>query len=795
MPQIKTFLILLILSVNSIVGEPQYFIEEPQDVTANIGDEVILVCKVGNREGLLQWTKDGFGLGTTADLPGFPRYTLTDDLSLRINPVSEKDVGTFQCQVGSGENSRPIRSRAAKISVQLPPGVPRILDGDNGVISVNAGGTGILECESQGGKPAADIEWTSGSGKALQLDSVNTRTIKDDETQTFKTVSSLRFQVGRDMHNKSIVCSATNIATTEARTTSVRLNVMYPPKVVSLGINTGAGTVTEGDNVVLHCQADANPAPFAYTWKKNGAVLPGQTSQYLKLDNIDRSFNNAVVECEARNSLGSDTARKTLSLQYGPRMIIHPRSVSGKEGDKVSLRCKADSNPPARYIWLKDSNPQPIEFSDQIDIMVSSYTVGKYECQAIVEGFEQVVSRTAQVSVLEKPRIEAVETQFGAEGEDVELVCPIISSLDSLNVTWYFRGRVLLEGGKYLMGRNLKGDQVEAILRIRKTSILDFGEYVCQANNQIGADYASLMLERGGGGGGVDILAYLPYIGSAAAGVVLVLVIILVVYCFRRNKPANTTLTYPDEIISLNNEKPIIRAGAEIFNNKNLNIEAGYGQLGSVDLRDNRAIAPRPLSNLPQNFAGYYGNRHLNSRLEDDRMSSRSSSHSTLPPDSYSRPPPNSAYDHRRSTSPYNSDAVDYSTSSTMSSVLSRGSKSSRSHPAETTFSSGEDSPLIVARGSKLHEDPRWAAKTGNFSDSDDGGRGRRAVYHSDSDDGGARGRFSLPRVSHSDSEDGGSGGAGKHRSGYYSEGERTRRMPRLSENKDEDDELRTLTE
>jgi len=792
MPSLQTFLILL-FSVNSVVGDPQYFIAEPQDVTANIGDEVILQCKVGNREGVLQWTKDGFGLGTTSDLPGFPRYTLTDDLALRINPVSEKDVGTFQCQVGAGENSRPIRSRAAKISVQLPPGVPRILGGDNGVISVNEGGTGILECESYGGKPAADIEWTSGSGKALQLDSVNTRTIKDDETQTFKTVSSLRFQVGRAMHNKTIICSATNIATTEARTTSVRLNVMYLPKVVSLGINTGAGTVTEGDNVVLHCQADANPAPFSYTWKKNGAVLPGKTSQYLKLDNIDNSFNNAVVECEARNSLGSDTARKTLSLQYGPRMIIHPRSVSGKEGDKVSLRCKSDSNPPARYIWLKDSNPQPIEFSDQIDIIVSTYTVGKYECQAIVEGFEHVVSRTAQVSVLEKPKIGAVETQFGVEGEDVELVCPIVSALDSLNVTWYFRGRVLLEGGKYLMGRNLKGDQVEAILRIRKTSILDFGEYVCQADNQIGADYASLMLERGSGG--LDIVAYLPYIGSAAAGVALVLIIILVVYCCRRTKPANQTLTYPEEIIALNNEKPIIRGGAEIFNNKNLNIEAGYAQLGP-DLRETRGMAPRPLSNLPQNFAGYYGNRHLNNRLEDDRMSSRSSSHSTLPPDSYSRPPPNSAYDHRRSTSPYNSDAVDYSTSSTMSSVLSRGSKSSRSHPVESTLSSGEDSPLMLARGSRFPapshdpEDPRWAR--GNFSDSDDGGRGRRAVYHSDSEDGG-RGRLSLPRASHSDSEDG--GGGGKPRSGYYSEGERTRRMPRLSENKDEDDELRTLTE
>ena len=427
------------------VVQDQYFLAEPQDVTANLGDELVLECRVANRQGVLQWTRNGFGLGMSADLPGFPRYSLTEDMSLRIRPVSEEDVGTFQCQVGAGETSNAIRSRAAQVSVQLPPGQPHILGGEadasgDGVISVNEGGTAILECESAGGKPAASLEWKNGSGKQIRLSSVNTRTIKNNGG-SFKTVSTLRFQVDRAMHNRSIICSATNIASPEARTTQVRLNVMYRPKVVSLGINTGAGVVTEGDNVVLHCQADANPVPYSYIWKKNGVILPGKTSPYLKLDNIDSSFNNAVVECEARNSLGADVASKTLSVQYGPRMIVHPRSVSGKEGDKVSLSCKADSNPPARYTWLKDSDPLPIKFSERYEIVVSSNTVGQYECEAIVQGFQSVVSKAATVSVLEKPRIGPVETQLGVEGEDVELVCPILSTLSSLNVTWYFRGK------------------------------------------------------------------------------------------------------------------------------------------------------------------------------------------------------------------------------------------------------------------------------------------------------------------------------------------------------------------
>ena len=226
------------------------------------------------------------------------------------------------------------------------------------------------------------------------------------------------------------------------------------------------------------------------------------------------------------------------------------------------------------------------------------------------------------------------------------------------------------------MGRNIGEDRIESILRIRQTSILDFGEYACRADNEIGADYVSVLLEPGSG---FNILEYLPYIGSGVAGVLLVLLVILAVYCCRRGRgrQEGRQLTYAEEVIALNNGKQQ-QLGRELFN-KNINEESYRSHL-SPDLLDNVSVSgslrdrQRPLSNLPAGYAGYYGNHHLNSRLEEDRLDSRSSSHSTLPPDSWSRPPPSA----RRSQSPFNSEAIDYSTNSTMSSVLSRGSRSSR---------------------------------------------------------------------------------------------------------------------
>lgn len=70
----------------------QKFAMEPQDQTAVVGSRVTLPCRVINKSGLLQWTKDGFGLGTHRNLSGFDRYMMigsdeegTDGLNLALN--------------------------------------------------------------------------------------------------------------------------------------------------------------------------------------------------------------------------------------------------------------------------------------------------------------------------------------------------------------------------------------------------------------------------------------------------------------------------------------------------------------------------------------------------------------------------------------------------------------------------------------------------------------------------------------------------------------------------------------
>ena len=54
-------------------SKSQRFLVTPRNTVAMEGEEVRLNCKVDNLVGVLQWTKDDFGLGTLRELPGYER--------------------------------------------------------------------------------------------------------------------------------------------------------------------------------------------------------------------------------------------------------------------------------------------------------------------------------------------------------------------------------------------------------------------------------------------------------------------------------------------------------------------------------------------------------------------------------------------------------------------------------------------------------------------------------------------------------------------------------------------------
>ncbi|QQP40471.1 Uncharacterized protein FKW44_014517, partial [Caligus rogercresseyi] len=66
--------ILLLEALPEAAFGEQSFIREPSNQIAIRGEHVTLPCRVVNKKGELQWTRDGFGLGVERNLTGFSRY-------------------------------------------------------------------------------------------------------------------------------------------------------------------------------------------------------------------------------------------------------------------------------------------------------------------------------------------------------------------------------------------------------------------------------------------------------------------------------------------------------------------------------------------------------------------------------------------------------------------------------------------------------------------------------------------------------------------------------------------------
>ena len=76
--------------------------------------------------------------------------------------------------------------------------------------------------------------------------------------------------------------------------------------IASAYITSSSGNVTAdaGSDVTLTVTASGDPDDITYVWKKNGVIIPGETSNTLILNDVS-PFDNGQYECIPSNSVGS----------------------------------------------------------------------------------------------------------------------------------------------------------------------------------------------------------------------------------------------------------------------------------------------------------------------------------------------------------------------------------------------------------------------------------------------------------------------------------------------------------
>ncbi|KAL7745407.1 hypothetical protein ACLKA6_015419 [Drosophila palustris] len=601
----------------------QHFAMEPQDQTAVVGSRVTLPCRVMGKVGALQWTKDDFGLGQHRNLSGFERYSMVGsdeegDFSLDIYPLMLDDDAKYQCQVGPGpQGEQGIRSRFANLTVLVPPEAPKILQGDYLVTTEDR--EIELECVSMGGKPAAEITWIDGLGNVLTAESFF-EPLADSRRVTTKSV--LKLAPKKKYHNTTITCQAQNTADRTYRSAKVLLEVKYAPKV-SVSVVGGAlagGRIPEGAEVILSCQADANPREVTYRWFINDELMTGDFTTKMIIHNVTRQYHDAIVKCEVVNAVGKSEESETLDISFGPVFRQRPVSKEADLGATVTMRCEVAGNPTPEIEWINENSDQIVGRTPELKLKVSSETAGRYFCKAVVNGFPEIGAE-ATVYVKRAPIITSHKVQFGAVGSRAKIDCLAFSIPKAEHILWSFEGKLInmssADPDIYIFEEHHLPEGVRAALIIKESRSTHYGKYNCTVLNSYGGD--SLVITLVPEPGSIPVL--LVVMGSMST-VAIVLMIVMIVYVYRRRRSRKKPM--PADVIpeasrggdKLNELKSELRSKAydvEYSEAASDGLAINLTQTPMPDVQMKGATLGVPLAGpvkFDERFSGDYGDRY-----------------------------------------------------------------------------------------------------------------------------------------------------------------------------------------
>merc|ERR1712107_72349 len=131
-----------------------------RQLSGTAGQAVILSC--GSSSDGCSWNKDGTRL-SIEERSDQARFSITS-CDLSIEPLLPGDEGKYECNNGQSRHN---------LSVLMEAGVPYIEEGRQSmVLDVQEGRQAELHCVSQGGRPAAEIEWRRDGQPVNELDRI-----------------------------------------------------------------------------------------------------------------------------------------------------------------------------------------------------------------------------------------------------------------------------------------------------------------------------------------------------------------------------------------------------------------------------------------------------------------------------------------------------------------------------------------------------------------------------------------------------------------------------------------------
>ncbi|XP_053531919.1 sialoadhesin [Ictalurus punctatus] len=369
-----------------------------------------------------------------------------------IMKISSEDSGDYKCK----SSNRYGEKYSDKVTVNVLYAPKSVSVSISPLGEIVEGGVVTLMCSSDANPPVETYTWYK-----------DTSFVGTGTPYTINRVSS--------EHSGEYKCKSSN-QYGEKYSDGSTLNVLYPPKSVSVSISP-SGEIVEGGVVTLTCSSDANPPVETYTWYL-GESYKGteKTHTIMKISSED----SGDYKCKSSNRYGEKYSDKvTVNVLYAPKSVSVSISPSGEivEGGVVTLTCSSDANPPVEtYTWYKDTffvgtgTPYTIN-------RVSSEHSGEYKCKSSNQ-YGEKYSDGSTLNVLYPPK--SVSVSISPSGEIVEggvvtLTCSSDANPPVETYTWY-------------LGESYKG--TEKTHTIMEISSEDSGDYKCKSSNRYGEKYS-----------------------------------------------------------------------------------------------------------------------------------------------------------------------------------------------------------------------------------------------------------------------------------------------------------------
>uniref|UniRef100_A0A8C4TQ73 Ig-like domain-containing protein n=1 Tax=Erpetoichthys calabaricus TaxID=27687 RepID=A0A8C4TQ73_ERPCA len=352
-----------------------------------MGDTVTLKCNTEG--GFTGWNYYRWYKGDQTNM-GNQIYSVNGQTHI-FQLVAQSYKGSYRCKAYSYSSPRYSQiSSPFTLAIKENPKTEVKLNNEEKPIYM--GDTVTLKCNTEGGFTGWNYYWwykEDQTNMGNQINSVN------GQTYTFQLVAQT--------DKGSYRCKAYSYSSPRYSQTSHPVTLTTHERTAKLALNSKQ--IFEGDQVILYCQVDGNPAGWEYELCWNGCEKPYKSNvkSTFTISPVNVS-HSGVYKCRAgkggiyskySNDVQLQVSERTAKLALNSKQIF--------EGDQVIFYCQVDGDLARwNYELFRNGCEKPYKSDMESNFTISPVNVshsGVYKCRAGKGGIYSKYSNDVQLQV------------------------------------------------------------------------------------------------------------------------------------------------------------------------------------------------------------------------------------------------------------------------------------------------------------------------------------------------------------------------------------------------------------